>query len=67
MNTKYNIIIIVARIFISTLISKLDLDSKIYIILAIFIISLILGSGILADNLLEQLLQADGVTRLSSL
>ena len=64
MNTKNNIIIAV-KILISTLLSKLDPDSKFHIILVILFISLILGSSILADILLEQLLQADGVIRLS--
>jgi len=54
-------------ILIRTLAFKLDSDLKYQVVIIIIIISLILGSSILTDILLEQLLQADGVTRLSSL
>ena len=58
---------IILSILINYLASKLDPDPKYQVAFTIILVFLILGSSILADILLEQLLQADGVSRLSSL
>lgn len=55
---------IILSILINNLVSKLDPDPKYQVVLTVILAFLILGSSILADILLEQLLQADGVTRL---